>query len=282
MPFEILDTLSLPGDANKPNDDAFGHTDSAAVVIDGATSLGDPLMPGDSDAAWLAHFGARRLMAHAKDGDAPIDALRHALGDAKKSFEALRRSAPKEKWQLPCGSMMFASDRPDGIEALSFGDCVALVARPGTDAVEVVGEALEKKAAEARRAAKLAKEKGIAPASGVNRPEFLDALRAARNHINSGSHWAFSPEPRAADHVARAAIAAPRGTHVLLASDGFLAIASDYGRYTAHTLMEKVLAKGLGLIAGELREIEDADAQGHKYPRFKKSDDATALLLKLV
>jgi hypothetical protein len=282
MPFEILDTLTLPGDAAKPNDDAFGHIDSAAVVIDGATSLGDPLMPGDSDAAWLAHFGARRLMAHARDGDAPIDALRNALTDAKKSFEALRRAPPKEKWQLPCASMMFASDTADGCEALFFGDCAALVGRPGTDAVEVVGEALEKKAAEARRAAKLAKEKGIAPASGANRPEFLDALRAARSRINSGTHWAFSPEPRAADHVGRESIVAPRGTHVLLASDGFLAIASDYGRYTAHTLLEKVRAKGLGLIADELREIEDADAQGHKYPRFKKSDDATAVLLKLV
>jgi hypothetical protein len=282
MPFEILDTLSIPGDAAKPNDDAFGHTEAAAVVLDGATSLGDPLMPGDSDAAWLAHFGARRLMAHARDGDSPPDALRHALADAKKSFEALRREAPKEKWQLPCAAMMFVSDIADGFEALSFGDCVALVSRPGTDAVEVIGEALEKKAAEARRAAKLAKEKGIAPAAGVNRPEFLGALRAARNHINSGNHWAFSPEPRAADHVARTAIAAPRGMHVLLASDGFLAIASDYGRYTAHTLMEKVLAKGLGPIADELREIEEADAQGHKYPRFKKSDDATAVLLKLV
>ena len=54
MPFEILDTISLPGNPLKPNDDAFGHLDGAAVVLDGATSLGDPLMPGDSDAAWVA------------------------------------------------------------------------------------------------------------------------------------------------------------------------------------------------------------------------------------
>ena len=280
MPFEILDTLSLPGDPNKPNDDAFGHIAGAAVVLDGATSLGDPLMPGDSDAAWIAHFGARRLMAHAGDGGAPLEALRHALADAKKSFEALRRAAPKEKWQTPAASMMFVSDTADGFEALSFGDCVALVGRADAT-VEVVGEAFDKKQAEARRAAKLAKEKGIAPASGAARPEFLDALRAARNHINSGSHWAFTPEPRAADHAVRQAVAAPRGTHVLLASDGFLAIASDYGRYTARTLMARAIAKGLGILADELREIEDADPQGHKHPRFKKSDDATAVLLKL-
>src|SRR5689334_24859231 len=71
MTFELLDSLSLPGDAAKPNEDAFGHDAVAAVVLDGATPLGDPLMPGPSDAAWIAQFGARRLLAHLKDGDAP-------------------------------------------------------------------------------------------------------------------------------------------------------------------------------------------------------------------
>jgi hypothetical protein len=280
MPFEILDTLTLPGNPLKPNDDAFGHTDDAAVVLDGATSLGDPLMPGDSDAAWIAHFGARRLMAHVRDGDAPRDALRHALADAKKSFEGLRRHAPKEKWQTPTASMMFVVDAADGFDALLFGDCVALVQRPDAS-VEVVGEAFDKRAAESRRVAKLAKEAGLAPAGDVNRPEFLTALRAARNRVNSGRHWAFSPDEQAADHVAETRVAAPRGTVLLLASDGFLALASDYGRYTAHTLVEKAIAKGLGLLGDELREIEDADPQGHKHPRFKKSDDATAVLLRL-
>ena len=71
MPFEILDTISLPGDPLKPNDDAFGHAENAAVVIDGATSLGDPLMPGDSDAAWLAHFGARHQSGSAQESAGP-------------------------------------------------------------------------------------------------------------------------------------------------------------------------------------------------------------------
>ena len=44
-------------------------------------------------------------------------------------------------------------------------------------------------------------------------------------------------------------------------------------------LSVKALAAAAGV---ELREIEDADPQGHKHPRFKKSDDATAVLLKLV
>jgi len=280
MPFEVLDTISIPGDPFKPNDDAFGHIDTAAVVLDGATSLGDPLMPGDSDAAWIAHFGARRLMAHAKDGDAPKDALRHTLADAEKSFKALRRRAPEAMWEMPYASMAFAVQAEGGFDFLWYGDCAGLLHR-GPGEVEVLGESFAKKSQESARAARLAKERNVSPAAAANRAEFLPALRKARSHLNSGSHWAFSPDERAADHVASTHVAAEFGSILLLASDGFLALATDYGRYTAHTLMDKAVAKGLGILADELREIEDADAQGHKYPRFKKSDDATALLLKL-
>ena len=68
MSFEFVDVLTLPGNPAKPNDDSFAHIENAAVVFDGATGLGESLMPGESDAAWLAHFGARRLMAHVKNG----------------------------------------------------------------------------------------------------------------------------------------------------------------------------------------------------------------------
>jgi Protein phosphatase 2C len=275
---QILDTLSLPGDPAKPNDDAFGHIDTAAVVLDGATSLGDPLMPGDSDAAWIAHFGARRLMAHARDGDAPTDALRHTLADAQHSFEALRRRAPQEQWEIPFASMAFASETEGGFDFLWFGDCAGLLKRPD-GAVEVLGESFAHKAKEASRAAKLAKELGVSPAS--DRTPFLPALRMARTGINSGSHWVFGPDPRAADHVSKFSVAAPKGSTILLASDGFLALATDYGRYTASELMGKALAVGLGPLGEELRDIEQADPDGHKHPRFKTSDDATAVLFKL-
>jgi len=40
--------------------------------------------------------------------------------------------------------------------------------------------------------------------------------------------------------------------------------------------------KGLAILGEQLRSIESADSGGDKFPRFKKSDDATALLLRLI
>jgi len=281
MTLQLLDSLSLPGDPAKANEDAFGQRADAAVVIDGATMLGDGLMPGPSDAAWIAQFGARRLMAHLGEGDGARKALRAALADTQKSFEALRRHEPEDVWQTPCASMMLAMQSESGLEFLWFGDCAALV-KQDEGPVLVVGETMDKRAAEAERARGIAKEKNLSPASGLRRPEFIDALRAARNRINSGSNWLFSPDVRAASHVSRRVVKVQPGSTVLLATDGLLALVSDYGAYSTDGLMAAAMDKGLAALGEELRAIESGDEGGDKFPRFKKSDDATGLLLRII
>jgi hypothetical protein len=281
MEFTFLDALSIPGNPAQPNDDAWAQTSNAAVVLDGATNLGQALLPGGSDAAWIARFAARRLMAHCQTGASSIDALRSALGEAETSFRGLRRREPTENYETPYASMMFVRANDKEFEALWFGDCAALVKHP-SKAVEVIGDAFDKRAAEARRVSMLAKAKGLTPAAGYNRPEFLSALRTARNSINTEKGaWLFGPMVDAADHVRRHCSQAPSGTMILLASDGFLALTSDYGLYDVDALLAACESKGLEQMARELRLAEDADPEGAKFPRFKKSDDATAVLLRL-
>jgi serine/threonine protein phosphatase PrpC len=277
MSFALLDSLSLPG--GQQNEDAFAHSENAALVLDGATPLGEALMPGSSDAAWLAGFGARRLMAHLKDGDAPRQALAHALADAEKSFAALSRRPVREKWETPCASMMMASESGTSLEFLWYGDCAALLLHD--QICEIIGDVFDKRGQEAAQARKLTKEKNLAPAADLNRPQILSALRAARNRVNSGKHWLFSPEPRAAAHVSRRTLKTAPGALLLIASDGFLALTTDYGAYNALGLVTAARDKGLAALGAELRAIEAGDALGEKFVRFKKSDDATALLLQI-
>ncbi len=317
MSFVLLDQLSLPGDPAKPNEDALAHLAQAALVLDGATPLGPSLLPGPSDAAWIAQFGARRLAAHLKDGDAPDAALKHALADAEISFAGLARGPIREKWQMPCASMMlavveFAPLRPSlarepatatsptsvlrtrggvgprpsrrsegqrGLEFLWFGDCAAIVEQEGQ--IELIGETMEKRQAEAARARKMARELKLPAASGIDRAEIQPLLRAARNHINTKGNWLFSPDRRAAAHVARRGLTVDDGTLLLIASDGFLALVSDYGAYDTAGLMTAVRKKGLAVLGEELRAIERDDALAEKFPRFKPSDDATAVLVSV-
>src|SRR5215510_10794773 len=110
MQFELIESLSLPGDPSKPNEDSFSHASGFVCVFDGATGLGERLMPGRSDAQWIAQFGARRLRAHAEESAGGLrDWLRGAAADAEKSFAALRKRPPVENYEIAYASAVMAA-----------------------------------------------------------------------------------------------------------------------------------------------------------------------------
>ena len=274
MALRLLEQISLAADG--ANEDAHAHDSHAALVLDGATPLGPSLLPGPSDAAWIAQFGARRLMAHLKEHEAR-EALRLTLEDTKKSFEGLTRKPIKEKWQIPCAAMMLVVEAGAEHQFFWFGDCAAIVASKDSSAF-IVGEGVESRGREAARA-RIALDAGIAP---TDRAKVLPLLRAGRGRINSGNNWLFSPEPRAAAHAHHAAHTLAAGTKLLLATDGFLALASDYSAYDLDGMMAAAQSKGLAAMGAELRAIEKDDPKAQKFPRFKTHDDATALLLEIL
>lgn len=278
MGLAYLAGLSWPGNPEKPNDDAFCHGARFAAVFDGATNLGDPILPVDSDAAWIARKGAEGLVAYERLG--ARGALARAAADAERDFLAQRLREPKEGFEIPYASMMLAEETAGTLELFWFGDCAALIRMPG-EKVEIVGEAFASRAAEARRVAELARSKGLPPAAGLNREEYLPAIRASRNRIRERGLWLFMPDARCAERAATRCIVVSPGTLVLLCTDGFLALASDYDRYDVDTLIAASETRGLRPLFDELRAIENEDGEGRKFPRLKKSDDATAVLLQV-
>ena len=283
MRFELLDSLSLPGVADKPNEDSFAHASHLAVVFDGATPLAEPLLPGPSDAQWIARFAARRFAAHGAEGDGePRDWLRAAAADAEKSFVALRRRAPQQTYEIPFASMMAAALSADGFEALWFGDCGILLQRPSQSGVQVIGDALARRDVERKRARHASAITSRGPAAPAVRSEYLPSLRASRNTVNTrNGSWLFSPDAACAEHAASAHFPGEQGSLLLLATDGFLSLVTEYSAYDVASLLAAAQSDGLAALGEELRVIESGDPEGHEFPRFKKSDDATALLLRV-
>jgi hypothetical protein len=283
MHFELLDSLSIPGDPAKPNEDSFAHRANLGVVFDGATPLSENLLPGPSDAQWIARFAARRLTAHAADtSDAPRDWLRAAAADAEKSYAALRWRAPAAPHEAPFASMMAAALHTERLCALWFGDC-ALIVKPASGPVALIGDTLTKRDAERLRVRKVAAMAKRGPAASGVRAEFMPVLRAARDQVNSGrGSWLFGADETCAEHVLSAEREIDPGDVLLLATDGLLTLISDYDRYDPQGLIEAVQTRGLTAVTGELRAIEAGDPDGENFPRFKKSDDVTGLLLRVV
>ena len=280
--FEILDSLTAPGNPARPNDDAWCAAGRLAAVIDGATGLGEALLPGESDAAWLAHRAARHLVSHAHLG-AAREVLSATAAALEADFLRERLRPPVELYETPLASLMLVEAlEGDGLQALWFGDCCALVARGG-EPIEIIGEAFDRKDAEAQRAAQHGRESGSGPAAKANWAQMLPALREHRNQYNrEGGRWTLAPAARCAAMARSTQVTAPRGTMVLVASDGFLALSSDYGRYDPGGLVKAAQSQGLAPLLAELRAIEQADPDGLAYPRYKTSDDATAVLLRVL
>jgi hypothetical protein len=100
-------------------------------------------------------------------------------------------------------------------------------------------------------------------------------------HNTPKGYWVFGVQPEAAAKIVYQDALAPEGTKVLVMTDGFYRLVSPYGRYTDEGLIDAVIARGLGPLMRELRDMEASPEDDAKIGRFKTSDDATALLLEV-
>lgn len=285
--------LSLPGRSDKPNEDAFGHGDNAAWIIDGATGQGADVYVaglGETDAFWLAQK-MNEAFARLSGPDAPplggAEFYTQARIKILAAFNAQARKTPEADYAFPSAAASRIVLDGDRLICDSLGDCTILL-RGKDGAVEVYGGDPVMLACDGRAKEELVRlrESGdISPDMEplAARSQLLPFIRKNRNLANEvGGYGSFTlSKSIPADRVRTATFPAAALTHALLLSDGFYALVDDYRVMTDAALFEAALLDGLPSLGRTLRATEDADPRGITYPRFKKSDDATAVLFRL-
>lgn len=282
--FTILDRISWPGHLEKANEDICGASGDWAWVIDTSIFPGTaPIMHAKSDAAWLAGFADERLSnlaPHAEDG---VALLRHVMEEARTAFMAVASRERHDFVTWPLGAMTLVRHRGSVLDVWTFGDTTAYI-RQSNGTVLTLGDAPGLRDAESARAAELMQKAGSRPTAILDEPVFLAWLGDIRErHRKSGNPPALlSFDPRAADRLRHEMAPCEDGTVILLASDGFSALVDLYRAVDAKALMEAAIGSGLEPLAQKARDIETgADPDGKLYPRFKVSDDTTAILLRV-
>lgn len=282
--FTVLDRISWPGHPDKPNEDICGVSGDWAWVIDTSIFPGTaPVIHKTSDATWLAAFADERLSnlaPHAEDG---ATLLRHVMEEARVAYRAV---APKERHEdfvaWPLGAMTLVRCRGKVLDAWTFGDTTAYLRQPdGT--VQVLGDAPGLRDFESAKAAELMRQAGSRPTAILDEPIFLAWLGERRERQRKSGIPAalLSLNPNAADRLRHETAPCEDGTVILLASDGFSALVDLYRAMDVAGLMEAALSTGLEPLAKLAREIEtERDPDGRLHPRFKLSDDTTAILLR--
>ena len=286
LKLEIIDSVSDPGSASHANEDAFGSNELSAFVVDGATGLGNKqYLAGEaSDAAWLANHAVEFMKQNLTKNADVRRAISDFIEDAKDTFESAGEGEFVERYAWPSASFVLASVDGDNLILSGLGDCTIFADIAGQ--IEVFSPLASYASFESDWASNHIQQSGGFGSKKdlLSNPETLASLRAARSLQNTPQSgvWTLGLVPEAANHLETKMLRLANPTYCLLCSDGFSALVDAYDRYNPKSLLETARAKGLKALNQELRHIErQTDPDGHQFPRFKQSDDATAVLMKV-
>ncbi|MBA4210789.1 MAG: hypothetical protein C0454_14795 [Parvibaculum sp.] len=281
----ILEMLTDTGDPGKPNEDAFGFAGAHAWVIDGATDVADgPLIGSETGAHWLAREASALFAAHAGRHGADLQGLvRFTIETLAARFERERLRAPNGRHEWPSAALALLHAGETKISFANFADCGLILLPDGSGEASVYGAAHVSREARAvsRTAALIA---ALRPGErAFENAAIMDYLRAARRRQNSDDgYWILGIDPQAAAHVRRTDIPLAGPVTGLLFSDGFGSLVFDYHRVDPATLVRRAALGGLRTLVAEVRQIEAVeDPDCLHWPRFKRHDDATAVLFRV-
>lgn len=284
----IIDSITAPGSASRPNEDSAGGNANCAFVIDGATGLGGNSIVGlhGSDAAWLARFARSTFEELVRDGREVADVVRELNQRAFNVVHEAAHALPIEPWNMPVAGFQMLRIEDDAVTTHGLGDCRLFL-------VDAAGRQFDTSAIKSAHAYERdGARKAIAQSGGfathqalADAPVVRDELRRRRAAYNrpGGSVWTLGTEPDAADHVVSEQLAVTLPARGLLCSDGFAALVDQYDRYGVAEFVRTAGDAGLAQLLQELRHIERIeDPDGKRFPRFKVSDDATAVFFEII
>ncbi|WP_396272517.1 protein phosphatase 2C domain-containing protein [Hyphomonas sp.] len=271
MGIEVLSTVNDPGIPGRSGDDRYGFDAAGgrAWVIDGATDATElkPFPGAESGASWLAETVSRRLVAAPavdEEARAYFDrVLTDVRAEAERSSKVALSGVPGEA--MPVASAMWLRCNGETCEFVWAGDCFAIAGNGAGEALLIGTQ--EKADTETREAARML---------SLSQAERWAILQAQRRAANAPERGLITLYPAAAAHLNTVSLTLPRGSPVLLMTDGFFRFVAPYGLDTPASLLARVLKDGLAVATSSLRQHE---ATPHSV-RLKARDDAAAILLR--
>ncbi|MFF5986055.1 hypothetical protein [Prauserella flavalba] len=226
----------------RPTEDHVVTTANAVVLLDGATEFRAELPSG----GWYASRLAEHLHAGlTSDPFADLGDLLAAAIAGVASEHGLRAG------NSPSSTVAMLRWTTERVDALVLADSpIVAFGRTGTT---VLAD---------QRLTRLRDGGHLRTRADVNR------LRNAENGF-----WVAEADPAAAEHALRARWARADIDTVLLATDGVSVGVDDYGLFDWTTVLRLARGRGAEAVLDAVREAEEADPDGARWPRTKRHDD---------
>lgn len=107
---------------------------------------------------------------------------------------------------------------------------------------------------------------------------YIETMRDYRNRTDG--FWVASSSPEAAKEAITSTIEASAIRIAILLSDGASRLTDRFGLASWQELTAIVNSAGPEALIGRVRDAENSDPEGHRWPRGKSHDDATAAIIR--
>lgn len=256
---------SEPSKADKLNEDWFSASPNLVVVLDGATARTETgCIHGVS---WYAAQLGAAVSAQASDASIALPtALAAAITTVAEKHPDCDLTSPG----TPSAAVAVLRRTSAHLEYLVLGD-VGIVLASDSDLSVIIDDRVDKTAQVERRAADIHLIGSREKAAALIRMKHAEL--AARN--TEGGFWVSAADPS----VVRHAIVdiAPIGavTRLVLLTDGAARFVRLFNEGNWKDLLDLLEDHGPSEVLRRVREREESDPVGARWPRNKKSDDAT-------
>ncbi|WP_127848313.1 protein phosphatase 2C domain-containing protein [Lacticaseibacillus hulanensis] len=270
-----LTHASITDRGNTVNEDFVYTTDSYGFVIDGASNLTSRVYKaGNSDAQLFSHTVGQYL----KKANWQEYSIQQLLSMAVADFNAQYPSTLIDKERLPSATFSAFRVHEDRIELTWLGDSPIIVLSNNNEYEVHRDPTIEQndKKAISNLAELISEQKPIEEALEDIQP-ILKANRLLKNSTEKGGYWILDPTGVGINHLHQESIPLADVIAILICSDGFYRVFDTF-RYRLQIPQATNVHEWLTSSMKDLRAMENKERSMNNYPRFKVSDDASALI----
>ena len=261
---------SWPGSVSKANEDFVAASPKVAVVLDGLSApppLGTGCLHGTP---WfVAQLGAQVMSAATTASEEPLQDL--VAGAIARVADSHAHSCDLDHPGTPSSSLAVLREQDGRVEYLLLFDSVIVL--DGPSGLVVVTD---------RRVDAFARQEDLAtrehpvgsPAHQERVQELVAAQRRHRNQLSG--YWVAGAKPTAAYQAVTGSRPLDEVDRAALLSDGVSCLVELYAAAEWLELLDSMQQHGPTHVISRVRDLEDADPSGSRWPRYKRSDDATA------
>lgn len=281
--FELKQGICYPGVGARVNEDVIGYGKNYCFVMDGASCLsGKNIVDPISDSAWMVEK-VRDALCALLDRDDPRPTrqlLQQVLAQVRQEYmQALQGKGINAPEDSPSAGIALFRQRGGKLEFFGMGDCVGTAKlADGKDfyALDSNLPNLDNQALE--QMMKIHIQTGASMEEAKNACN--DLLLQNRNLRNRpGGYWILDLlTDEGINNAWEESWELTGPVCVGAFSDGFSQLAEVFGQYRSYTaLFEAMQETDLEELFRRLCDLQDADADCTKHPRFKHRDDTSAL-----